>query len=122
MDLQLKNKVMLIAGASKGLGYAVAQALAAEGAIVSISSRDQASIASAASRIERDTGSKGFAMPGGVRSREAIDTWVAATADRFGGIDGLMTNSGGPPAGLAGSVGGAVGPGGAGLVRLRPSR
>src|SRR6188508_1459319 len=101
MDLLLKNKVMLIAGASKGLGYAVAHALAQDGALVSISSRDQASIASAASRIERETGSKVFAMPVDVRSREAIDTWVAATAERFGGIDGLMTNSGGPPAGLA---------------------
>src|SRR6476661_5673126 len=101
MDLQLKNKVMLIAGASKGLGYAVAHALAAEGAIVSISSRDQASITSAARKIEQETRATVFAMPVDVRSREAIDTWVAATAEKFGGIDGLMTNSGGPPAGLA---------------------
>jgi 3-oxoacyl-[acyl-carrier protein] reductase len=101
MDLQLKNKVILIAGASKGLGYAVAHALGAEGATVSISSRDQASITSAAERIERETGSKVFAMPVDVRSSEAIDTWIAAAADRFGGIDGIMTNSGGPPAGLA---------------------
>jgi 3-oxoacyl-[acyl-carrier protein] reductase len=101
MNLQLKNKVMLIAGASKGLGYAVAHALAAEGAIVSISSRDQASIAAAAARIERDTGTPVFSMPVDVRSREAIDEWIATTAEKFGGIDGLMTNSGGPPAGLA---------------------
>lgn len=101
MDFQLKNKVMLIAGASKGLGYAVAHALAQEGATVSISSRDEAAIASAASRIERDTGSKVFAMSADVKSAEAIQKWIGATADRFGGIDGLMTNSGGPPAGLA---------------------
>jgi 3-oxoacyl-[acyl-carrier protein] reductase len=101
MDLQLKNKVMLVAGASKGLGYAVARALAGDGAIVSISSRDEASIASAASRIERETGSTVFAMPVDVRSREAIETWIAATAHKYGGIDGLMTNSGGPSAGLA---------------------
>lgn len=101
MDFQLKNKVMLIAGASKGLGYAVAHALAQEGATVSISSRDEAAIASAASRIERDTGSKVFAMSADVKSAAAIQKWIGATADRFGGIDGLMTNSGGPPAGLA---------------------
>jgi 3-oxoacyl-[acyl-carrier protein] reductase len=101
MDFQLKNKVMLIAGASKGLGYAVAHALAQEGATVSISSRDEAAIASAASRIERDTGSKVFAMSADVKSAEAIQKWIGATADKFGGIDGLMTNSGGPPAGLA---------------------
>ena len=101
MDLQLKGKVILVAGASKGLGFAVAHALAKEGASVSISSRDQASIEAAASRIERDTGSKVFAMATDVRSAEAIQTWIAACADTFGGIDGLMTNSGGPPAGQA---------------------
>src|SRR5205085_1021150 len=100
MDLQLKNKVMLIAGASKGLGYAVAQALAQEGALVSISSRDQTAIASAASRMERDTGSSVVATAVDVRSGAAIDKWIASTADKFGGIDGVMTNSGGPPAGL----------------------
>src|SRR5213075_2197212 len=100
MDLQLKNKVMLIAGASKGLGYAVAHALAEEGATVSISSRDESLIAAAASRIEQQTGATVFHTPVDVRSGEAIEKWVAATADKFGGIDGLMTNSGGPPAGL----------------------
>lgn len=101
MNLQLKNKVMLIAGASKGLGYAVAHALAEEGAIVAISSRDQASITSAAARIEKDTGSPVVAAAVDVRSAEAIHKWIAAAADKFGGIDGLMTNSGGPAAGLA---------------------
>jgi len=101
MDLQLKGKVALVAGASKGLGFAVAQALAREGAIVSISSRDEASITAAGARIERETGSKVLAMPVDVRSAEAIQRWVAATVDRFGGVDALMTNSGGPPAGAA---------------------
>ena len=99
MDLQLKGKVALIAGASKGLGFGVARAMAREGAIVSISSRDEASITAAASRLERETGTKVFAMPVDVRSPDAIQRWVAATVDRFGGIDALMTNSGGPPAG-----------------------
>ena len=99
MDLQLKGKVALIAGASKGLGFGVAQAMAREGAIVSISSRDAAAITAAASRLERETGSKVFATAVDVRSSDAIQRWVAATVDRFGGIDALMTNSGGPPAG-----------------------
>jgi len=101
MDLNLKNKVALIAGASKGLGYAVAHALAQDGATVSISSRDEASIAAAAARIERETGSKVLAMAVDVRSADAIQRWVTAAADKFGGIDAMMTNSGGPPAGLA---------------------
>ena len=99
MHLHLKGKVAMIAGASKGLGYGVARALASEGATVSISSRDEASITAAASRIEHETGSKVFAMAVDVRSADAITRWMAATVDRFGGVDALMTNSGGPPAG-----------------------
>jgi len=101
MNLGLEKKVALIAGASKGLGYAVAHALAAEGAIVSISSRDEASIGGAATRIERETGATVLAMPVDVRSPDAIERWVKTSAQRFGGIDALMTNSGGPPAGAA---------------------
>jgi 3-oxoacyl-[acyl-carrier protein] reductase len=101
MDLRLENKVALIAGASKGLGYAVARALAGEGAIVSISSRDPAAIKDAGARIERETGAKVLAVPVDVRSTDAIQAWVKATEREFGGIDALMTNSGGPPAGLA---------------------
>jgi 3-oxoacyl-[acyl-carrier protein] reductase len=101
MNLQLKGKVALIAGASKGLGYGVAHAMAEEGALVSIASRDESAIAAAGSRIERDTGTPVMTMAVDVRSADAIDRWIAATVDRFGGIDALMTNSGGPPAGQA---------------------
>jgi 3-oxoacyl-[acyl-carrier protein] reductase len=101
MDLGLKNKVALVAGASKGLGYAVARALAAEGASVSISSRDETAIAAAAKRIESETGAKVLSMAVDVRDPAAIDRWIAQAAGTFGGIDALMTNSGGPPAGAA---------------------
>ena len=101
MDLGLKGKVALVAGASKGLGYAVAKALAADGASVSISSRDEQAIARAAKQIEQETGARVLSMAVDVRSREAIDRWMAHAADTFGGIDALMTNSGGPPAGPA---------------------
>ena len=101
MDLGLKGKVALVAGASRGLGYAVARALAAEGAHVSIASRDETAIRAAAARIERETGSSVLATPLDVRSAEGIEGWIRSSADRFGGIDALMTNSGGPPAGAA---------------------
>jgi 3-oxoacyl-[acyl-carrier protein] reductase len=101
MDLGLKGKIALVSGASKGLGFAVARALAAEGASVSISSRDQQSIEAAAKRIEEETGAKVIAMPVDVRDKAAIERWVAHAAETFGGIDALMTNSGGPPAGDA---------------------
>jgi 3-oxoacyl-[acyl-carrier protein] reductase len=101
MDLGLNGKVALVSGASKGLGFGVAKALAAEGASVSISSRDRQSIEAAAKRIESDTGARVIAMPVDVRDKAAIERWVAHAAETFGGIDALMTNSGGPPAGDA---------------------
>jgi 3-oxoacyl-[acyl-carrier protein] reductase len=101
MDLGLTGKVALVAGASKGLGFAVAKTLAAEGARVSISSRDEKAIADAAARIEKETGARVLPMAVDVRDRAAIERWVAQAADTFGGIDALMTNSGGPPAGPA---------------------
>ena len=108
MDLGLKGKVALVAGASKGLGFAVARALAADGASVSISSRDEGAIAAAARRIESETGARVTSMAVDVRDKAAIDRWIAQAAETFGGIDALMTNSGGPPAGDAVSFDDAV--------------
>jgi 3-oxoacyl-[acyl-carrier protein] reductase len=99
MNLNLRGKVALVAGASKGLGYAVAHAMALEGAAVSIASRDSNAIADAGARIQRETGSQVFSTAVDVRSADAIQRWVSATADRFGGVDALLTNSGGPPPG-----------------------
>ena len=101
MDLGLKGKVALIAGASTGLGYAVAKALAADGASVSISSSNPESIEAAGRRIEADTGARVLAMAVDVRDKAAIERWIAHVAETLGGIDALMTNSGGPPAGDA---------------------
>ena len=96
MDLRLKGKVAMVAGASRGLGFAVAQALAQEGAVVSIASRDEAAISAAGRRFGT---SEVLAMPVDVRSSDGIQRWAKATEDRFGGIDLLFANSGGPPAG-----------------------
>jgi 3-oxoacyl-[acyl-carrier protein] reductase len=101
MDLGLKGRVALVSGASKGLGFAVAKALAGEGAHVSISSRDEKAISDAAKRIGQETGAKVVSMAVDVRDKAAIERWIASAADTFGGIDALMTNSGGPPAGEA---------------------
>lgn len=101
MELRLAGKVVMVAGASRGLGYGVAHALAREGARVSMSSSNPQSIEAAAAEIARATAAEigGFACD--VRSPEAISRWTAATIQRFGGIDLLFTNSGGPPAGPA---------------------
>ena len=95
MQLGLEGKVAMVAGASRGLGYAVAKALADEGAHVSIASRDEAAIRAAAQRI----GGNVLALPVDVRSADAIREWASAIEKKFGGIDLLFTNSGGPPAG-----------------------
>jgi 3-oxoacyl-[acyl-carrier protein] reductase len=95
MDFGLKGKVAMVAGASRGLGYAVAKALADEGAHVSIASRDEVAIRAAAERI----GGNVLALPVDVRSADAIREWASAIEKKFGGIDLLFTNSGGPPAG-----------------------
>jgi 3-oxoacyl-[acyl-carrier protein] reductase len=95
MDLGLKGKVAMVAGASRGLGFAVAKALADEGARVSMASRDEAALRAAAQRIDGEA----MGTPVDVRSADAIREWAAATEKRYGGIDLLFTNSGGPPAG-----------------------
>jgi 3-oxoacyl-[acyl-carrier protein] reductase len=99
MDLGLKNKVAMVAGASKGLGFAVAKALAQEGALVSIVSRDSAAIATASQRVEKLGAGIAFPFTADIRSAEGIAEWHRATVERFGPVDLLATNAGGPPAG-----------------------
>jgi 3-oxoacyl-[acyl-carrier protein] reductase len=91
----------MVAGASRGLGYAVARGLAAEGVKVSISSRNEQAIAEAAKRISSETRSESFAMPVDVRSADSLAAWHARTVEKFGGVDLLFVNAGGPPAGTA---------------------
>lgn len=99
MDLGLTGKVAMVAGASKGLGFAVARLLAAEGASVSMASRDAAAIQAAQARIESETGQAVYACAADVRSAPAILQWRDETINRWGGVDLLFANSGGPPAG-----------------------
>jgi 3-oxoacyl-[acyl-carrier protein] reductase len=82
MDINLKGKVALVAGASQGLGYAVALAMAREGASVSIASSDQTAIADAATRIQRDMGSKVMSSAVDVRSGDAIQRLHRETPSR----------------------------------------
>jgi 3-oxoacyl-[acyl-carrier protein] reductase len=101
MDLGLKNKVAMVGGASKGLGFAIAKALAGEGAQVVIASRDAEAIARAAHTINRETGGQAIAVAADLSKADAIARWHAATLEQFGGVDLLFANTGGPPAGTA---------------------
>jgi 3-oxoacyl-[acyl-carrier protein] reductase len=102
MDLGLKGKVAMIGGASRGLGYAVAEALAREGATVSISSTTAATIEAAAGKIKAAApGAQVLSMTVDARHADQIAAWGNQTVERFGGVDLLFTNAGGPPAGAA---------------------
>src|ERR1043165_5189354 len=97
MDLMLKGKVAIVGGASKGLGRACAQALAEEGVNVAICSRSQADIEKAALEIRSATGVEVLAFAGDLDKHETIQALVKAAVDRFGKLDVLVNNSGGPP-------------------------
>ena len=99
MDLKLSGKVAMVGGGSKGLGFAVARTLAAEGAAVSIASRNREAIESAGVRIRQETGATVLATAVDLSSADAIAHWHQTTVEQFGGIDLLFTNGGGPPAG-----------------------
>ena len=97
MDLGLKGKTALVAAASKGLGKAVAKALANEGANVAMFSRNEASIQAAAREIETAVpGAQVLALVGDATKPGDVERVVQATVDRFGGVDVLYNNAGGP--------------------------
>lgn len=99
MDLGLTGKIAMVAAASRGLGFAVARGLAAEGARVSLCARTGAAAESAAEQIRQATGARVLAVEADVQSAAGITRWHEATMAEFGGVDALYTNSGGPPAG-----------------------
>jgi 3-oxoacyl-[acyl-carrier protein] reductase len=99
VDLGLAGKVALVAASSKGLGKASALALAGEGARVTICARTAADLESAAAQIRAETGAEVLAVAADLSTADGISNVVAATADRFGGIDVLVNNSGGPAIG-----------------------
>lgn len=99
MDLGLADRVFMVAASSKGLGFGVADRLAAEGAEVSLSSRTADEIATAARSLEQKHGAtaRGYCLD--LAEAEAISAWIASTLEDFGRIDGLVVNAGGPPPG-----------------------
>lgn len=99
MDLGLKDKVALVAAASRGLGRAVAEELAAEGAGLVLCARDPATLAETAAAIADTTGAHVLAVPADVTQVDQVERLIASGNERFGRIDILVTNAGGPPAG-----------------------
>lgn len=99
MNLGLGGKVAFIAAGSKGLGRAIAEELAAEGAEIAICARGRDALGETSNSIARGTGREVLALPGDVSDPKIVDEMVRATIARFGRIDILVTNAGGPPSG-----------------------
>ncbi len=100
MDLGIKDKVIMVAASSKGLGYGIARQAAMEGAIVSMASRSEKKIVQAAERIRQEVPEAAiFPAVADVSDPESIDHWVLSTQRELGSIYGLVVNGGGPPPG-----------------------
>ena len=99
MDLGLRGKVALVAAASRGLGRAVAEELAAEGASLVLCARGAEALAEACDHIGRTTGVSVVGVAGDVSSPSDVSRIAGAAVERFGRVDILVTNAGGPPAG-----------------------
>jgi 3-oxoacyl-[acyl-carrier protein] reductase len=95
MELGLAGRTAIVCGASSGMGLAVAEALAAEGAHVSMFARRRELLEREAERIGA------LAVQGDVTIPQHLERLVQATLGAFGGIDVLVLNGGGPPAGAA---------------------
>jgi 3-oxoacyl-[acyl-carrier protein] reductase len=99
VDYQLRGRVALVTAASRGIGRGIAEALAAEGVRLVIASRDQAAISRTADEIAHAYQAEVVPVAADVSSADAAGRLVSTAAERFGGLDILVNNSGGPPGG-----------------------
>src|SRR2546430_4432870 len=97
MELGLTGRVAIVAAASKGLGRAVAEELAREGAHVAICARTATTLAETAAHIQKTTGCEVLHQALDVTDFTAVAAFVTVVEARFGRIDICVTNSGGPP-------------------------
>jgi 3-oxoacyl-[acyl-carrier protein] reductase len=99
MDLGLKGKTALVTGASRGLGFATALLLAQEGARVVINSRDEVKLKASRDQIQQLSRTEVVAAVGDVTSQDVPAALMEQTLAAFGGLDILITNTGGPKPG-----------------------
>lgn len=98
----MKGKVAVVGGASAGLGYAVAEELAREGALLVIGSRSAERIAEAADRVRQAVpGAEVLPVTADLSTEEGCAALIGAATSAHGGLDGLLLNSGGPKHGHA---------------------
>lgn len=98
MELGIKDRVVIVTGASQGIGRASAEAFAVEGAKLAICARNQKTLEAAASQIQKAHRVEVLAEAVDVTDFEAVKLFVHRVAKKFGRIDVCVANSGGPPA------------------------
>jgi len=99
MELNIQDKVFMVAAASKGLGFGIARELAKNGATVCIASRTKKEIESTAKKLQEETGATVLAFVFDAANEESISNWISEVSKKFDRIDGLVVNAGGPPPG-----------------------
>lgn len=99
MQLGLRGKRAVVGGSSRGLGFAVARALAAEGCRVAIAGRDPERIEAAASSLRAEAGTEVLGSAVDFARAGATTAWFDDVASRWGGLDLVVPNTGGPAAG-----------------------
>jgi 3-oxoacyl-[acyl-carrier protein] reductase len=100
LDLGIKNRVAIVTGSSQGIGKAIACGLAREGAKVTICARTESALKTTAEEIESAFGTEVLPLPADLKVKENIQAMMKATANKFGRIDILVNNTGGPPSAL----------------------
>ncbi len=100
MDLGLKGKVAVVAGSSQGLGRAIADAIAAEGTDLVINSRSPDKLEAARAEIVEATGATVEVVASDLTDPAGAEALISAAVEAFGRVDILVTNTGGPPAGM----------------------
>jgi 3-oxoacyl-[acyl-carrier protein] reductase len=103
MDLQLRGKVAMVTGASRGLGRAMAHAFAGEGMRLSICARGAATLEEATAQL-RAAGADVLGRAADVCDPAAMQSWTQATVAQFGGVDVLVNNAGGARVGTLNQV------------------
>jgi NAD(P)-dependent dehydrogenase (short-subunit alcohol dehydrogenase family) len=94
MDLNLKNKIAVITGATKGIGLATARGFAAEGVHVAICSRSGKEAAEAATKIKKDYGVRCIGVQADVVKSEDLNDFMSEVDSELGGVDILVNNAG----------------------------
>jgi 3-oxoacyl-[acyl-carrier protein] reductase len=99
MDLLLKGKNAFLTGSSRGIGFAAAKILAEEGSRVVINGRDEQRLKESAKFLQSETGAEIHYLVGDAASTDGAQVLINKAAEKLGGLDLVVTNTGGPPSG-----------------------